>query len=74
MKIMGGNVIESTLIDKVTYKTLSTDSQHVISEEENNVPTWQIHDNSIVGKVFQSENPYEGRQVGVTKKTQERKQ
>ena len=74
MKIMGGNVIDSTLIDKVNYMTFSKDHQNVICEEDNNVSSWQILENSIVDEVFQSENPFSKREIGVTKKKQDMKQ
>ena len=79
MKIMGGNVIESTLIDKVYNKKPTQNPKYVNleeddHEEENNVSSWQILENSIVDDVFQSENPYKERRIGVTKKKQDKQQ
>ena len=71
---MGNNVIESTLIDRITDLGKSLDLTNLIQEEgEQNVSSWQNRESSIENERFLSENPYKGRKIGITKNKQDKK-
>ena len=72
LSIMGHNVISATMVGRLTdvQESQSTSDPNE-NEDENNVSSWLIHENSVLDDVFECENPYIGRKVGVSKRVQE---
>ena len=74
LSIMGHNIVSSTMIGRLTdiqYSQAHTDDDNDQEVGETDVSSWQIHENTIVDEMFECENPYIGRKVGISKNTQE---
>ena len=70
LSIMGHNVISATLVGRITDVQDSQDPNHIIEENESdNVSFWQDLEKSIIEEMNEGENPYEGRKVGISKKS-----
>ena len=75
LSIMGHNVISATMVGRLTDLSNSQDPNNVIeNEESNDVSTWQVHENSVLDEIFECENPYQGRKVGISRKNQEQEE
>jgi hypothetical protein len=71
---MSQNVTSASLKHQLGYKT-TLDKQHVIEEGEGNISSWNQLETSALPEIEETEeNPFEGRQIGQTKRVQERNQ
>ena len=67
------NIVGSMLIGSKKYKKVTTDEMKVVKREgENDISTWNIHEDSRLPDLEGHEDdPYAGHKVGVSKRVQE---
>ena len=68
-------MVSSTLVGRNTDLRDSQDPNNVIEDEcDNDVSSWQAQEESVLHDMEEGDNPYSGRRVGISKKTQEREE
>ena len=74
LSIMGYNVVSSTMYDRTTDIPISSNRENIIEVGDVNTSNWQVEDDTIDEEIEQGDNPYSGRQVGISARQQEENQ